>query len=1024
MDHSTDMGARAILIGSGHYPKDEALKPLPQTATNLAELAEAISIHYIFELEDDHIVSLSDVADNIQIKEELAIKAEEASKTLFIYFSGHIILRKGQLYLATPSSSCDKIHVNGISLEEVIALIRDSAAKSKVVIFDVVFSASGAEMSEKDIYQTESRLRQACDHVPGLQIILTSPQNTYAQFEGEGARSVLTDTLIRILDQGIRKEQELVLLSDWVAAAQQIMESAEAGSPLLINESRENALVAKNQRYLEFQRLKMQGDNFFHQNEFVKAYPAYINALELYPDNPEARDKKHFIEAYQEGQKAFNAQQLEEAIKFFEEARSVMVTEIVSLKIEETYRIIANQAMEEGQFDLAKSKLESLVTVAPDNDAYREQLAKANAELEFSALIDQGDHYYFNSEYAKATEYYDQALSIKDDAKTRRRKAECATFIKREQAIREQLEEKVRQEFAQANQEQISAEIEAEKSRLGSQIEASMRAEFEQEKAQLKSQLEASLREQWEKEKPEIQKTAFLKVESAFWAAISLWNDPNAYKFYLSFFKDGKHREKAEERLGELQQKAAQATADEQAKEAEINRLKEEVWKLEHKIEELNENLEDQKNRHKALNETPAPPAADKPKPLMSLKDLEEEQTTSSANHRTPAPSATPPPTAAQAQPASTASEAHPAKPTTDTAPTDSPEPTAKPIPEADTTPPEQPEKPASAPQPDSQAPAQKRDMLDDLFADNPDFSERIRSMMSGKPKTPRQEAPKQPTLPEEELWAKAQQANTPDAYLAYIDQTTESKYVTDAYFMINKLKHQNTENESDTPEIAQSRIQPVELETYGDDVAEIKTQTEEQSPTANEQNSAEDQKTTAKITVDDQDTSELSEAETDLTTEAETSANMPTTEESTDEVGEKTEEISEVSATKEAAAEESQHSPEEDTEEIKPLHRPNDEALSAEDAEEALWKKVSEQDSIASYYEYINSTVLKLHWKEAKERLAELKSASEVDEQAEWEYAEMANTIDAYQNYIKKYPLGNHYAQAMFKINRLKSKE
>ena len=124
------------------------------------------------------------------------------------------MLRKGQLYLTTASSSCSRIHVNGISLDEVVALIKDSSAKNKVVIIDAVFSAEGAEMSEKDIYQTESRFRQASDSVAGLQILISSPQNAHNQFEGGGSCSLMTTAIIKGLQDGIGQEREMLFLSD------------------------------------------------------------------------------------------------------------------------------------------------------------------------------------------------------------------------------------------------------------------------------------------------------------------------------------------------------------------------------------------------------------------------------------------------------------------------------------------------------------------------------------------------------------------------------------------------------------------------------------------------------------------------------------------------------------------------------------------------------------------------------------------------------------------------------------------
>ena len=74
-------------------------------------------------------------------------------------------------------------------------------------------------------------------------------------------------------------------------------------------------MVGRNQRFLEFQKLNMQGNNKFDQNQFSSAYPLYTSALDLFPENEEASAKRQFIDAYQEGQLALQDQEYDAALQ-------------------------------------------------------------------------------------------------------------------------------------------------------------------------------------------------------------------------------------------------------------------------------------------------------------------------------------------------------------------------------------------------------------------------------------------------------------------------------------------------------------------------------------------------------------------------------------------------------------------------------------------------------------------------------------------------------------------------------------
>jgi hypothetical protein len=89
---------------------------------------------------------------------------------------------------------------------------------------------------------------------------------------------------------------------------------------------------------------------------------------------------------------------------------------------------------------------------------------------------------------------------------------------------------------------------------------------------------------------------------------------------------------------------------------------------------------------------------------------------------------------------------------------------------------------------------------------------------------------------------------------------------------------------------------------------------------------------------------------------------------------------------------------------------------------EEEIWEKAQSENSIGAYFNYLNATIEKKYWDEAKKRINELKNNSQAQEQVDWDKAQKDDSVDAYKNYIRKYPLGNYYAKAMFRLNKLES--
>ena len=510
--------------------------------------------------------------------------------------------------------------------------------------------------------------------------------------------------------------------------------------------------------------------------------------------------------------------------KKFEEAKSHVMTDYIHRTILETIDLIATKAIEDGKFDLAKSKLETLVSLAPKDDKYRKRLDQTNMELEFSALVDEGDQYYFQNDYQKATDYYQKALAIKDDAKTSRRRSEAEAFLLKEESIKVHLESRIREEMEGKLRSEADIVLKKKEEEVTSRVEAQLRG-------QLKADSESEIGQ------------ARVKNEEAFWAAISLWNDKNAYKFYLGFFKDGKHREKAEERFQQLQAREIKAKEKQEEEAANIVQLNQTIEDLRHRIEELEEDLADQKTKSQA-------------KPIQeSIEQEPQHAIVTTKVEGTPAEKAPELILEEKGVPNPVAEETEveaPADPETKTLTEEKDE---QPVAESEAKAEEavslieEVEEPLQAvkeeteqePQPSKETPKDNDSYLDELFSDNPAFSARIKKMMTGEASAP-SKAPLKPqvNMSEQELWDKAVKDNTSESYMYYVDNTSEGNHVADAYYRINEIKHPGLDDSQ--PEMPASVEFPVSQEpTQEAPVASIDEVQSTMTPTDSDHTSGDD---------------------------------------------------------------------------------------------------------------------------------------------------------------------------------------
>jgi hypothetical protein len=89
---------------------------------------------------------------------------------------------------------------------------------------------------------------------------------------------------------------------------------------------------------------------------------------------------------------------------------------------------------------------------------------------------------------------------------------------------------------------------------------------------------------------------------------------------------------------------------------------------------------------------------------------------------------------------------------------------------------------------------------------------------------------------------------------------------------------------------------------------------------------------------------------------------------------------------------------------------------LAACSSPNADWQKATQQNTVASYQQFIKEHPSDARVEQARNRINALK-----DEQA-WSAAKSADTLDAYQQYLQQEPNGMHAADAQDKVNSLQA--
>lgn len=198
--------SRAVLIGTSTYETD--FKSLPPVDNNLEELKNLLIQPEIFGLDPDHVKTLHNTSNLINIKQTIADSGREASSLFLFYYTGHGALKADGFYLTVPETTSKDPDITGLNWSEVRRALEKSKAQVKIVILDCCYAGKALKNilsnPEQWLEQQVATDDQGVHFDPeGLVGIASSPGNSVSYGFGDKQYTEFTGRLIGILDNGI-----------------------------------------------------------------------------------------------------------------------------------------------------------------------------------------------------------------------------------------------------------------------------------------------------------------------------------------------------------------------------------------------------------------------------------------------------------------------------------------------------------------------------------------------------------------------------------------------------------------------------------------------------------------------------------------------------------------------------------------------------------------------------------------------------------------------------------------------------
>jgi hypothetical protein len=221
---------QAVLIGISSYPADESLHDLAAAKTNVDRLEKVLASSTV-GINKENITTLHNARQSQEILRVIKTAAQNAQKSLIIYYSGHGILDEDfNLYLSTSETRVEDIFFTGVSIDAINRVIQKERLLV-VLVLDACFSEKAFEQFRKTNFY----------------VLASSKKNTPSKYPPTEEYSAFTNEFITILENGINIRKTELALRDIYLQLEKNLTSKGFPQPRQVNTNLVQELIfAKN----------------------------------------------------------------------------------------------------------------------------------------------------------------------------------------------------------------------------------------------------------------------------------------------------------------------------------------------------------------------------------------------------------------------------------------------------------------------------------------------------------------------------------------------------------------------------------------------------------------------------------------------------------------------------------------------------------------------------------------------------------------------------------------------------------
>lgn len=218
----------AIVVGNSQCPRDaDGLPALPGVVANIVDLERLLLDPGVLGLPPERVHRVLDEDSPSRLAELISDWSQSATDTLLFYYAGHgLIAKRGDLLLATSSTTTSKAEVNALRWEQIKDLIRDCPAKKKLVFLDCCFSGRAADLMGPEDQFLKSELE-----VNGTVVIASSPRNKPSNASHLERRTAFSDAVLGVLETGLDNGREVLSLDEVFTEAKQQLKALGKPEP-------------------------------------------------------------------------------------------------------------------------------------------------------------------------------------------------------------------------------------------------------------------------------------------------------------------------------------------------------------------------------------------------------------------------------------------------------------------------------------------------------------------------------------------------------------------------------------------------------------------------------------------------------------------------------------------------------------------------------------------------------------------------------------------------------------------------